>query len=759
MIVHTVSPARFNVRKKMPVNPDATPEKTENQFGTFGGVFTPSILTIFGLIMFMRANQVIGAAGILPTFFILSLSSGITFLTGLSIAGISSNTPVKGGGAYFLISRVLGPAFGTAIGIALYLAQAISVPFYILGFVEALTQTFPSLAPYYFWICLAVLCMLFGLVWTGAGWVIKLQYAILAVLLSSIAVFLLGAVRQFEPAHFHSNLFASYPEGRNLWSMFALYFPAVTGIMAGVNMSGDLKDPAKSIPAGTLLAVGVGFLVYALQIFLCGGMASREELIQTPYLLLVSNALFGMGWLVTAGVFLATISSAIGSDLGAPRVLQALARDRVLRVTNPFAKGTVKGDEPRRALVLTFLIGIGTVLIFGRGGGGGGLNIVASVVSMIFLYTYGMTNLAAFVEHFSLNPSFRPRFRFFHWGTALIGGLACIWVAFMISAGAALITLLFIGGVFAAVRKRKLTEAFGDAGRGFVYTSLSRSLKRLAAMPAHPKNWRPTILVFSGNPHARGPLVQLAKWLGLRSGIISLLNIVQGEKETMARERDKMAEQLEAFRDSEAPGIFTEVVIVENFDRDLNIILQSYSIGPIKPNLVLFGWPRGTRRIELYFDHLRTVIDLGKSLLVYIPGQTVKRREKKRIDIYWRGQANGSLMLILGHLLVLNPEWADARLRLLREVETGKEAPPAKAEILAMLREARIKADIMVLVSNDPFPKLLRDNSSDADMVILGLNRIAENVQNAYFANMEKQLEGMPPTLLVYSTGEADLLC
>ena len=734
------------------------PEKTENQFGTFGGVFTPSILTIFGLIMFMRANQVIGTAGILPTLFILSLSSGITFLTGLSISGISSNTPVEGGGAYFLISRVLGPAFGTAIGIALYLAQAISVPFYILGFVEALTQSFPSLGAYYFWICLLVLGLLFALVWSGAGWVIKLQYAILAILLCAIVAFLGGAASRFQGVHFHNNLFANYPQGQNLWTMFALYFPAVTGIMAGVNMSGDLKDPAKSIPKGTLLAVGVGFLVYGLQIFLCGGMAPREALIQTPYLLLANNALFGMGWLVSAGVFLATISSAIGSDLGAPRVLQALARDRVLGIINPFAKGTLKGDEPRRALVLTFLIGVGTLLLFGHGGEGGGLNIVASVVTMIFLYTYGMTNLAAFVEHFSLNPSFRPRFRFFHWGTALVGGVACIWVAFMISVSAALITLIFIGLIFTAVRKRRLTEAFGDAGRGFVYTTLSHSLKRLATMPSHPKNWRPTILVFSGNPQARGSLVQFAKWLGLRSGIISLLNIVQGDRENMSAERDKMVQQLAAFRDSEAPEIFPEVVMVENFDRDLNVILQSYSIGPIKPNVVLFGWPRGAQRLAPYFEHLRTVIDLGKSLLVYVPGETVKRPVKKRIDIWWRGEKNGSLMLILGHLLVLNPEWRDARLRLLRQVEDEADVETAKDEISTMLEEARINADIAVPVSNEPFPALFKNHSTESDLVILGLNRIPESVQDAYFARTEELLEGMPPTLMVYSTGEADLL-
>lgn len=729
-----------------------------NQFGTFGGVFTPSILTIFGLIMFMRANQVTGTAGVLPSLFILTVSSGITFLTGLSISGISSNTPVKGGGAYFLISRVLGPVFGTAIGLALYLAQAISVPFYILGFVEAVVQTFPALSGLFFWLCLGVLGVLFALVWSGAGWVIKIQYGILAVLLAAIAAFMIGAFTRFDPAIFRANLHPQYGEGENLWKMFALYFPAVTGIMAGVNMSGDLKNPARSIPLGTLLAVACGYAVYGLQILLCGGMAPRAELVSRPFLLLVDNAVFGFGWLVVAGVFLATISSAIGSDLGAPRVLQAVARDRALPFLGPFAKGSSKGDEPRRALVFTFLIGLGTLILFGQGGSGRGLNVVAGVVTMVFLYTYGMTNLAAFVEHFSLNPSFRPRFRFFHWWTALAGCAACVWVAFMINVLAAVLALVFIAGIFVIVSQRELSQAFGDARRGFIYASLGRNLERLANMPLHAKNWRPTILVLSGNPPLRGSLVACARWLGQRSGIISVMNVVEEKRREHVRARDLAARKLTEFCTNEAPGIFPEVVMVEDFDRDLNVILQSYSIGPIKPNMVVIGWPRDRARLAPYFDHLRTIIDLKMSLVIYASREVGPPRARQRIDIWWRGQRNGSLMVILGHLVSLNSEWRGVRLRLLRHVENDSEVKEVRQELAAILAEGRIEADIAVPVSAAPFIDVFRTHSMSAAMTVLGLNRVAESVQEGFFDAMEALLEGMPPSLLICSSGEADLM-
>ncbi len=733
------------------------PAADGHKFGTFGGVFTPSILTIFGLIMFMRANQVIGTAGVLSSLFILTLASSITLLTGLSISSISSNTPVKGGGAYYLISRVLGPGFGTAIGMALFLAQAISVPFYILGFVEALVQTFPVLAPAFQALCLGVLLVLFILVWMGAGWVIRLQYVILAVLAASIATFLAGAWWHFDPQLFSANLRGDYSGGEDFWSMFALYFPAVTGIMAGVNMSGDLKNPGRSIPLGTLAAVLVGFAVYAAQIVLCGGLASREQLIAEPFLLLVSNALFGMGWLVVAGVFLATLSSAIGSNLGAPRVLQAVGRDRALAIFTPFAKGTIPGDEPRRALLLTFFIGVATLAVFGKGGGGAGLNIVAGVVTMVFLYTYGMTNLAAFVELRGSNPSFRPRFKFVHWSGALLGALACVWVAFMINVLAAFVALAFIGLLFLVVRQREMAEAYGDARRGFVYSRVITNLLQLAGMPVHPKNWRPTVLVLSGDPASRMGLVDCARWIGEGSGVVSLLHVVESQGDSLVAERRQAQIPLDEFTAANRLPLFTETVVVADFDGALPVILQSFSLGPLKPNVVLLGWPRDRQRLAPYFNHLRTIIDLEKSVVVYLRRELDLDQKNKRIDLWWRGHRNGSLMVILAHLIMLNHDWRRTRIRLLRQVGTAAEVVAARQELEGILQEARIDAEVEVAVSSEPFATLLRQHSADASLLLLGLNRIDISGQEEFFANTLALLDGMPGTLLVHSSGEADL--
>jgi len=529
----------------------AVPPRHRNQFGTFGGVFTPSILTILGVIMFMRANFVVGEAGIFYAVVILLIAKSITFLTSLSIGAISTNMQVRGGGAYFMISRVLGPEFGGAIGIALFWALALSVPFYILGFTEALVRSFPALEPHFQAIAFAGAAIFFIIAYVGANWAIRTQYVIMAILFLAIVTFLAGAAAQFSWATFEANLEPHFtpvdPKDPasplyTFWLVFAIYFPAVTGIDAGVNMSGDLKDPGRSIPRGTLAAVGVGFLIYLGQILVCGGAYPRlseagPDLITRPYQCLRDSALFGLTFLVSAGVFAATLSSALGSYLAAPRVLQAVSRDPVLPFLRPFGKGTRLGDEPRRALILVGVITAAVLFWAGNESEGGALNAVAAVVTMFFLFSYGTINLAAFIEGAGGNPSFRPRFKFFHWATGLAGALGCVSVALLINLEAAVAAGLLVAGLVWYVRRQQLRSTFGDARRGFLYRTVRDNLIRMADMQEDPRNWRPTVLVFSGNPETREILVSYGVWLEAGRGIVLLAHILPGAFEDLAARR------------------------------------------------------------------------------------------------------------------------------------------------------------------------------------------------------------------------------
>lgn len=335
--------------------------------------------------MFLRIGYVVGQAGILFALVIVAASKAITLLTSLSLSAISTNTRVKGGGAYYLISRSLGVEFGGAIGVVFFFAQAVSVAMYVIGFSEALVEVAPSgLSPTV--VATVTNVAVFICVFIGAGWTIKVQYVILTALVFALLSFYIGAIGAFDAATMQANLLPHYAGGESFSAMFALFFPAVTGIMAGANMSGDLRDPASSIPRGTLAAVAVTAVIYFSQALLLGSASPYEDLV-TDNMVVASVARWPV--LITAGVFAATLSSALGSMMGAPRILQAFARDNVFKWLSVFAPGSGTTGEPRRATVITFLISQTAILA-------ADLNSIAPVITMAFMITYGLLNLATF---------------------------------------------------------------------------------------------------------------------------------------------------------------------------------------------------------------------------------------------------------------------------------------------------------------------------------------------------------------------------
>lgn len=746
--------------------PGALPE-LGNKFGTFGGVFTPSLLTILGVIMFMRAGFVVGQSGILGAILILIVAKLITVFTSLSVSAISTNMQVRGGGAYFMISRVLGPEFGGAIGVALTFAQALSVPFYLLGFTEALVNTFTDLKPYFQYIAIGSGALLFLVAYVGAGWAIKAQYFIMAVLVASILVIFGGALVQFSPETFATNWLSDYTavdaadpsKGNfNFWIIFAIYFPAVTGILAGVNMSGDLKNPGESIPKGTLYALGVSFVVYLVLTILAGGAFDRADLIDKPYQTLKDNALGGFGFLVAAGVVAATLSSALGSYLGAPRILQAVARDDILTFLKPFARGEGDGDEPRRALYLTGALTLAVLLWAGNESEGGALNIVASIITMFFLYTYGMTNLAAFIEAFGRNPSFRPRFRFFHWSTALLGFFGCLGVAILIDAIAAVAAAAILAGLLWYINTRSLETTFGDARRGFVFSSLRKNLLRLTAMEEDTKNWRPTILVFSGNPNSRETLVTYAVWLESGRGIVILANVLTGNIENAPQHRRRALGQLNEFCESKNILAFPVVAIEKDLRQTISLCLQTVSIGPIRPNIVMFGWSTDAQRFADLATYLRIARSLSMSLILIRDRGTSPAPTRKTIDVWWRGQKNGELMVLLAHLLGHNWEWVRSTVRVLRVVDDEAGREPARDALQNLLNAARVQAETVAVVSNGrSFTDLLYETSKNSHCVFLGFEIPEPDKIEQWHASYEKLLRGLPTTLLVSSTGVEDM--
>lgn len=738
------------------------------QSGSLGGILAPCLLTSLGVVLFMRSNLVVAHAGILGAVTVLLLSKSIMLLTALSTSAVNTNGQVRGGGAYYLISRVLGPEFGSVIGVMLFLAHGLSVAFYVLGFTEALVRTFPVLEEYGQAVALATGACLFAATYVGAGWVVtKAQYGILAVLAVSIFVFLAGSALRFSPDTFVANLKPGFTaishddpaEGTvSFWAVFAIFFPAVTGIMTGVGASGDLREPARSFPRGAFAAIGVSLAVYFMQILISGGAFARERLMAEPYLTLKEDALFQLGFLVAAGIFAAALSCGLSNFMGAPRVLQAAARDGVLPSLRPFAKGSRGNDEPRRGIVLCGLMTISVICWATTAAGDGALDLVARVVTEFFLYSYGMLNIAALIQGISGNPSFRPRFRFFHWSTALLGSVVCFGAALFINPWIAVAATLFLGALVWHIERRELDTTFGDARRGFAYRSARANLLQLAEMEESPRNWRPTAVVFSSSPERREALVTLAIWMEAGRGVVFLANVLVGNFEELAAHRRTAARQLREFCRKRSIDAFPIVVIDDNLENGMTSVMQALSTGPIRANVAIFGWSEESARVKTHLREFCRAKNLGLSVVVIREGRILCPSGPKRVDVWWRGLKNGGLMVILAHLLTRNWEWAQTEIRLLRQIgnEAGRES--AREDLYQLLQDARMEAQVEVVVSEEPFADVLRQHSSDADCVFLGFEVPPVGHERAWFSQYQNMLLDRTTTILVSSVGDEDVM-
>ncbi|NND78802.1 MAG: amino acid permease, partial [Maribacter sp.] len=421
----------------------------KKKFGTFAGVFTPSILTILGVIMYMRLGWVVGNAGLLGAIGIIIIAHIIAVTTGLSVSSVATDKKIGAGGIYYVLSRSMGIPIGGSIGIALYVGTAFSIALYLIGFSESFNSYFGfgmAVNDFRLTGTIALLALtLLAIISTSVA--LKAQFFILAAIAISLISIFLGT-SEFAP---QSVTFFATEDAVSLEVVFAVFFPAVTGFTAGIAMSGDLKDPKKSIPTGTLAAIGTGLFVYILlAVFM--SFAIDPDLLKTDYNILMKMALFAPA--VVAGIWGATLSSALGGILGGPRILQAMSKDKVTPTI--FGKGRGANKEPINALFLVFIIAEAGILI-------GELDVIARVVSMFYLTAYGFINISYFLESWA-NPDFQPTFKIKRW-IGLLGFIACFVVMFKLDMIAMMAALAVITALYFALQRKEVKLQSNDVWR------------------------------------------------------------------------------------------------------------------------------------------------------------------------------------------------------------------------------------------------------------------------------------------------------
>ena len=752
-------------------NTNTEPTNPQGRFGLFEGVFTPCVLTILGVIMFMRTGFVLGHTGLWLGITILLISKVITTLTALSLSAISTNTEVRGGGVYFMISRALGPDFGGTIGITLFIAQAVGVSFYVIGFTEAFVGT---IAPWMTFlsnglespgeilaamkvpqiISSLVIGGLFYLTFKGADVALKVQNYVLGILILSILSFLIGGFLNFSPEVYDMAQNSDYTDNISFWVAFAIFFPATTGITAGANMSGDLRNPESSIPWGTLMAIAFTLVIYLLQMFLVAGATPRESLKAEPFMALQNMSILSP--LIILGVFAATLSSALGSFLGAPRILQAMGRDGLMRALTYFAKGEGPSDEPKRATILTFIIAF--LVIWA-----GDLNAVAEVISMFFLIAYGTINLSAFVESRGGNPSFRPQFRLFHWSTALAGAIGCVIAMMKINDTYALIALGLSSLIYIYLQKKDIQTSYGDAKRGYIFRGVRNGLRMLEGTKAHPKNWRPVLVSVTRDLNKDQDVIQVGSWLESERGLYSVVNIEERPMDTtsgrlaLANEKN---DELIKYLKKEKIKAFPETLTPLNFHEGLFQFMQAHSIGALKANTVILSIPEESdkKALEEFYQSLEILADFNLNLVVLKPGKIDFSKKKKVIDLWWHQESNGSLMALFSYLMTLHPRWTEANIRLLKATSQSEANHEARSHMQEIIRQARIDAEIKILSFKEDATQVLKDMSSrEADFVFVGMGATNGKEAKSSIESLLPRLNDLPTTALVWSNGEANI--
>jgi len=707
------------------------------RLGTFLGVYTPTVLTILGVILYLRFGWVVGQVGLLHTLVIVVLANGITLVTALSLSAVATNARVGAGGAYYLASRSLGLEVGGAIGLPLYLSQTLSVTLYSFGLAEALRFVWPDVP-----IQLAATCviLLVGLLATrGAGAAVGTQVPILALIALSLLALGIGAIRL---ASFERAAALAPAESLGFWAVFAVFFPAVTGIMAGLGLSGDLENPQRAIPRGTLAATLTGFAVYLIVPVLLALAVDGDMLREEP---LVWTRVAPLGaWLVLPGLWGAIFSSAVGSMLGAPRTLQALAKDGV--GPRVFASVSRTNREPRMGLLLSLAIALGAVAL-------GDLNAVAVVVSMFFLTVYGMLNLAAALEGLSGDPSWRPTLRV-PWPISALGALACLGVMLLISPAASAVAVAVEAALWLGLQRRERRADWGDVRRGFYQALIRWALVQLAERPMTARSWRPHVLVFVERIERRLDLVRFGEWFSQERGVVTVCELVEGDLLTREEEPLRREHEVQELLRREGLVAFAEVNVVERVEEGLVAVAQANGMAGIESNTVVLGWPDQRHRLEGMLRVARRLARVHKSLLIgrVRPHDPARNGRTRSVDVWWGGlQRNGDLMLLLAYLLTRNAEWRDARIRVLSVASNELMKNETERTLARLIQAIRIEAefDVVVKPAQASVKEVIHAESAAADLVLLGLADSEVGQEAAYAERLAELVAELPGFFLV----------
>lgn len=780
-------------------------KKKDSKFGTFKGVFIPSTEAILGTVLFLLLPALAIDMGFLPIAVIIILAHTITVATSFSLSDCATNLHTIGGGGMYALSRKsLGKAFGGSIGIMLFLAQAASIGFYCIGFAEPL-QPFINewvFTPLGFLstngltgdvlksgiqlqsqiIAGVIFLVFFIIVMVGADFTLKIQLGILFILIGSVAVIF---VAPFLPVpEGEQGLFVDSVKDMNFWGhrsvketitigifflSFTQFFPAVTGIDAGVGMSGELREPKKSLVRGTFTAIAVTFVVYMIAVFIFSLM--KTELVSLEYeygkglanlgipktknltvlMGIMKNFPFNLpGIMILLGILFATSSSALSCFMTAPRTAQSLCKDNIMPRYLSFMAKDFKagGKEPRYATLISFVIAFSVIVV-------GNINTAAVIVGICFLVVYGWVNVSAFLERISKNPTFRPTIKN-HWLVSLYGFLAALIAICLFDWRIGIFIIVTQMLLFWLILKYKSENKLEGVWWGVVFSFVSTSLKSLQKIVQGTKNWRPllTAIAFAGEKKAPGKIAYIASRIADHQGLVNLDIIYTKDEDVPDISGDEYK-------------IPTTLINVSELEKTFSMlsIIQAGHLGGFVSNSVLFEFNSSVNNVQV----IKKILSLKKNVFVLKNGERLESHDQ--IDIWWRGEKNGNLMVLLAYIInnARSSKGKNRIIRIVRKLGVHEQETSAKAQMEKLLEKSRLSGEVVILPHDDePFVDTLQIVSRKADLIMMGLpGRIESdekgiakffNLSDVFFKQEITKYDKLAPILFVKSAQLMNLI-
>ncbi|NOY96132.1 MAG: amino acid permease [Chlorobi bacterium] len=700
---------------------------TNARFGTMP-VFLTALSTILGAILFLRFGWAVGQVGFFGVIGIIIFGHVVTIPTAFAVAEIATNQRVQGGGAYYIISRSFGLNVGGAIGIALYLSQAISVAFYVIAFGEAFEPLVNWLREAYNFnipdrriITIPTMAILAAVILVkGAKVGIKALYVVVAVLLTSLAMFFLGdSPIKPQEINFHAHI----TEHQDFFFVFTIIFPAFTGLAAGLGLSGDLKDPKKSIPRGTLWATVVGMIVYVAIAYKFAISATPEDLVGDQ---LIMSRIALWGPIIPIGLAAASLSSALGSIMVAPRTLQAIGFDEILpqkTVNSWFAKGVKRDNEPVNSSIITIVIAFFFVFI-------GDVNFVAQIISMFFMVTYAAICLISLLEHFAADPAYRPTFRS-KWYISLIGTLFSFWLMFKMNAPYAAFSLLIMAMIYYTINNtQKEKQGVNKLLRGVIF-QLNRQLQIIlqrADQNEKDVSWRPFGVCISYDTFKRRSAFDIMRWLSYKYGFGTYIHFIKGylNQETTAQSKEVL-ERLIHLAHGSKNKVYLDTIISPSYTSAIAQVVQLSGISGKGNNLILFEYsrtdPSNLKEIVANYE----IVDSAGFDICILNTSYKGFGYKKELHIWIKPDdyRNANLMILLGYIILGHPDWKKGLIKIFA-LYPEKLMEEKRNQLMELIKTGRLPISpsniLMVPFEQANKKEVITKYSADADLTIIGFN-------------------------------------